>query len=345
MMSLNKINFKQILGQLKADLIGKDAHRGVTLTYSWLANQFGHISLGFIPVILFQPSVCSWLNTANGVFYTALIVSTFWFLFESYNLLAPLLVKKKSSSNKNAFSPQWSNLIFDTFTDLLFFWVGAFSASLFLMHSTLNLLIVIVLLVLLVYPLCFWFLTKMYQFYASYPFQFRLSQWGHSITKEDKRTVDEYLNSEIQGRHLLIYGTSNSGKTSLSIGVANELSIKHRFCTYLTAMKLYPLLITDKSVTKPNPLWEWHEAEFLVIDDITTETSNKEEVVTANQFFKIIDGSKQKNEQGSSILSDKNIIWVLGQRNTDLIANDCSWEVMLKDIGVDEANISVVHLS
>ena len=110
-------------------------------------------------------------------------------------------------------------------------------------------------------------------------------------------------------------------------------------------MKLYPLLITDKSVTKPNPLWEWKEAEFLVIDDITTETSNKEEVVTANQFFKIIDGSKQKNEEGSSILSDKNIIWVLGQRNTDLIANDCSWEVMLKDIGVDEAKISVVHLS
>ena len=43
------ISFKRILKQLKDDAIGKDAHRGITLTYAWMANQFGHISLGFIP--------------------------------------------------------------------------------------------------------------------------------------------------------------------------------------------------------------------------------------------------------------------------------------------------------
>ena len=34
----NKIPFKRILQQLKADLIWKDFYRGVTLTYTWLAN-------------------------------------------------------------------------------------------------------------------------------------------------------------------------------------------------------------------------------------------------------------------------------------------------------------------
>ena len=33
-----KIPFKRILQQLKADLIGQDSYRGVTLTYAWLAN-------------------------------------------------------------------------------------------------------------------------------------------------------------------------------------------------------------------------------------------------------------------------------------------------------------------
>ena len=49
---MSKISAKNILLQLKADLIGKDSYRGVTLTYSWLANQFGHFSLGFIPATI-----------------------------------------------------------------------------------------------------------------------------------------------------------------------------------------------------------------------------------------------------------------------------------------------------
>lgn len=48
----NVISLKHVLQQLKADLIGKDSYRGVTLTYSWLPNQFGHISLGFIPTVI-----------------------------------------------------------------------------------------------------------------------------------------------------------------------------------------------------------------------------------------------------------------------------------------------------
>ena len=35
----NKIPFKRILQQLKADLIGKDSYRGVTLTYALLKSS------------------------------------------------------------------------------------------------------------------------------------------------------------------------------------------------------------------------------------------------------------------------------------------------------------------
>ncbi len=49
---MKHIPIKAILCQLKKDLVGKDAYRGVSLTYSLLANQFGHFSLGFIPAIM-----------------------------------------------------------------------------------------------------------------------------------------------------------------------------------------------------------------------------------------------------------------------------------------------------
>jgi hypothetical protein len=43
---------KEIFLQLYKDLIGKDSHRGVTITYSWLANQFGHFAIGYILTLI-----------------------------------------------------------------------------------------------------------------------------------------------------------------------------------------------------------------------------------------------------------------------------------------------------
>ena len=98
------ISVQRILQQLKADLIGKDSYRGVTLTYAWLANQFGHISLGFIPTFL----VYYFLNIE--AFKAALYVAAFWFLFELYNFLGPLLSKKESNSDV-VFMPKKSKYI------------------------------------------------------------------------------------------------------------------------------------------------------------------------------------------------------------------------------------------
>ncbi|TXD54162.1 MULTISPECIES: hypothetical protein [unclassified Polaribacter] len=87
------IPLNRILKQLKDDAIGKDSHRGITLTYAWLANQFGHISLGFIPAFL----VFHCFNVDE--IKSAIYVSVFWLLFETYNFLGPLLRKRTSSSD------------------------------------------------------------------------------------------------------------------------------------------------------------------------------------------------------------------------------------------------------
>ena len=123
MKNSNSISTKRILQQLKADLIGKDSHRGVTLTYAWLANQFGHISLGFIPSFLLH----FFFNLA--ALKAVLYVSLFWFLFELYNFLGPLLSKRGSNSDmlfmpkkdKYIFKPKWIIIVFDTLEDLCFF--------------------------------------------------------------------------------------------------------------------------------------------------------------------------------------------------------------------------------
>jgi hypothetical protein len=46
---MSNITLKDVWKVLHADLIGKDSHRGITLTYGWFANQVGHFALGFVP--------------------------------------------------------------------------------------------------------------------------------------------------------------------------------------------------------------------------------------------------------------------------------------------------------
>ena len=109
---MNKtITGRDIRNQLKADLIGKDSYRGVTLTYTWLANQFGHISLGFIPTFILYIVLSRYYNNDTASLRAAVFISAAWFIFETFNFLGPLLLenplKKKivrSSLPNNMFS-------------------------------------------------------------------------------------------------------------------------------------------------------------------------------------------------------------------------------------------------
>ena len=113
-MNSSRLSIRQIWSTIHADLIGKDSHRGITLTYGWLANQMGHYALGFIPTtILYFFGWSPWLSF--------LVVAIFWLVFEIYNALSPLY--KPEYRGNGTFRPAWGNLTFDTFTDLCFFWL------------------------------------------------------------------------------------------------------------------------------------------------------------------------------------------------------------------------------
>lgn len=349
-MKKNKnIAFKRILQQLKADLIGKDSHRGVTLTYAWLANQFGHISLGFIPSFL----VYYFLNIV--AVKSALYVSLFWFLFELYNFLGPLLNKKESSSdvlyvpkkNKYIFKPKWSNVAFDTFTDVCFFIMGSFLFALCIVTFNNNVVIIVlvILAIYLAFATQYWYVTKMYQFYARFPFQFRLSQWDFKINFSDKTKVDNFLALKDNGNHLLVFGLLSTGKTSLGVGILNELSIKNNSCLYVSAIKMVNYFFNEEDdVLETHEIWNWKTTSFLMIDDINPSEPIQDELISPSQFLSFIDTLKPENTKNRELLKNKNIIWVLGgKQSLDETDND-KWKEMLLNVGIEGAKISTINL-
>lgn len=345
------ISFKRILKQLKDDAIGKDSHRGVTLTYAWLANQFGHISLGFIPTFLLF--YCFKIDEITSAIY----ISLGWLIFEAFNFLMPLLSKKESKASvvyipKNSkynFKPKWSNVAFDTFTDVCFFTFGAFLFSLIITEFKNNIALIVlsVLLIYLLFASRYWFITKMYQFYARFPFQFRLSQWDFNINETNKLKVNKFLQSKkTDGNHLLIYGALSTGKTSLGVGILNELSIKNNSCLYVNAVKMFNYFFKDEDdFLEAHEIWNWKTVEFLMIDDINPSEPIQDELISPKKLLSFIDTLKPKNKRNREVLKHKNIIWVLGSKQYLDETNKDKWKEMLLDIGVRNAKISTINLS
>ncbi len=186
----------------------------------------------------------------------------------------------------------------------------------------------------------------MYQFYARFPFQFRLSQWGFNIISKDKIKVLNFLKlkPEETGHHLLIFGSLSTGKTSLGVGILNELSIKNNACLYVNAIKLYDYFVKeDNDILEAHEIWNWKSANFLMIDDINPSESVKKNLVSPKKFLNFIDEIKGDNTSNNrEVLKNKNIIWIFGNHKKKKVDNE--WVKMLEEIGVKKEMISTVNL-
>jgi hypothetical protein len=352
---MGRIKLKDILNQFKADLIGKDSYRGVTLTYSWLANQFGHISLGFIPTTILFFILKKNQDSENAGVNAATYVSIAWVCFELYNFLGPLLLKKKSASkllyisgSAYQFQPAWWNIAYDTFTDLNFFAFGSFLSAVILVYfnkgNTAFAMILIPLGMSLVINGRYWFLTKMYEQSAQFPFQYRLSQFDLPISDTAKQSILYWLADNHKAKHLLIFGNVNSGKTSLSVGLGNEKAIRHKTVTYTTAIKLISLFFTKNPPNQQNAYpWNWQNCDYLVVDDINPGDPVREDIISAEYFLQLMDNYSSDNEANREVFRNCSVVWVLGNDDSgNNLQND--WKKMLHEIGISKDHICSVEL-
>lgn len=335
---LKIIQAKYILQQLQFDLIGKDSYRGITLTYTWLANQFGHLALGFIPTILAYQILKNYFNSSHLNLFTAIGISFLWLSFESYNFLGPLL----KNANEYVFKPDLVNVAFDTATDICFFMMGAFIAGITIQYSQTLLVIIGTLFLTLTYPSYYWYTTKMYQQEAKFPFQFRLSQWKNKLDENTKYIIHDFVNNTQNGKHLLLFGAYKSGKTSLSVAIANEQSIKHKKALYTSATKLYNLFfepeLSSEQIRITN-LWTWRNTDYLIIDDINPSLKMDQGIINPTTFYELLN-NKQFGKLNIEVIQKTNIIWVLGENYSSL--ND--WQDMLISLGIPKKQINTIYL-
>lgn len=329
-----KVPLKVIIKQLKKDLIGKDSHRGVTLTYSWMANQFGHFSLGFIPTYLLYLFLQNWFPIDSSAIYATVTVALHWTFFEAYNFIWPLIKLQRV----NAFKSDYKNIGYDTFTDLCFFYYGGIIA--FLTFSTINniWLYTAILVAILIWSSRYWYLTKLCIQSAKFPFQSRLCMFTLPIDENSKKEILNFM-SDMKHNNLLIFGGHLTGKSTLAVSIATELAIKRISCYYTTFSKL--LQMTNKSdegiLQHTKNINTWRTSSCLVIDDINIGNGNCE-IASPKNFLTCLTNTDYKNQNITAIRNQKNI-WVVGDyKNSD------KWVNSLLKIGFNKNEILSVYL-
>ncbi len=340
------ITAAQLLNQLKADLIGKDSYRGVSLSYSWLANQFGHFSLGFLTAFLCYSiqgkffTICIEPTLLQSILFSAII----WTIFESFNFLGPLLFKMNSLKvklNKNdsyTFKPDWLNVGFDTFTDLLYFYLGALFLALFNSQLAYLDFVFYGLLILIFIPFVYWYKTKIILQNCKFPQQIRLSQWKFELTDEQKSLVLNFISKETKETHLVITGKPGVGKTTLSIGISTEMAIKREKISYFTSMKLVPLFFSNNKIENINGIWDWVDSDCLIIDDINPSEPVNDSWISPEVFLNYV-YNPSENRDNRNLLKQKKVIWLIdGKEKIE------DWIKIILIIGVESDKIDHLNI-
>jgi hypothetical protein len=347
---MKNISFTIFRQQLKQDLIGKDAFRGVTLSYTWLANQFGHIGLGFIPAAILYASSINRNSGNKGIYWPSFLILTLWVVFEFKNYVVSISVKKKDSIEKKRarkifYDPRKWHFRNDLITDLCFFALGALSANLLFAFNMYTVLGCLVIIPVLIYESMYWYPAKIYLQRALYPFQFRLSQWTRNMSEANKDAINRFMDAPYSGTHLLVLGEDDDEKIHACVGIGSEVSYQLKKCRYLTAMKAFECFYryeAEDSPTSHQICWNWEEAEVLIIDDINPSHAGIREVITAEEFLQKI--NDKYGEENRNLLREKKVIWMLGNEVPDS-SEQKNWEELLVTIGVHRTNIIAINLS
>lgn len=259
-----------IFRQVRHDLFGsKDAQDASTLTYTWVADQFGHVTLGFIVTLaLWAFLLIKW---------AAIVVAIIIVVKEAYDYFCEL------NQRQRAFRFDWTDVLFNCVTSVIYTWIGAAVAvTAVLFPAWWGLLAALVLVVLSLPIATYWLRRKIALQQSDAPFLYRLANFPENFAGADAPGIITNLVAPTapQFRHVVLTGPLNSGKTSLAVGTATEFGYRAGLCRFISLVKLAqtrfspghgmterPGLHAGTTFQDGRTIWPLNAVELLVVDD------------------------------------------------------------------------------
>jgi len=358
-LSPHPFSFFTVLAAAKHDCFGtKDVQDAVTATYVWMADQIGHLTLGFVPTLLLcwlwsavwqgwiEPcltaptcSVCGAVSYL-GYFVAALLVWGVWV----YKEIADY--RDSVAKLKGIFPPDRSDLRHNVQAALLYFAIGGILAAAAFATAW---AVLIALLVLIVPGIAtaFWWLQRKVAFQqAGLPYLYRLANFPFPITPSELAaigTVSGPPGETRDGHHIVIGGPIGTGKTSLAVGVGTEFAFSLGIGRYLSFIDLLELAGTPggrdgaMEFDDGRVLWPWRDCSLLIIDDVNAGL-NGGSTVMPESLPALLANLDQKQRD---LMGKRRMVWVVGV--SDKLGDWC--QALSSFFGVPMDHVAAIDLT
>ena len=318
-----RITVWDLLGQFKKDVYGKEVQTTSPYSYTWIADQVGHVCLGILInfaltlaafyALRFFGKDTSWHGIV-GLLAGSILVSLYEFLTyrSAVKEATPLFPLDKECLRDNA-------AIAATYM-ILGCGVG------FAFHQTALVGVVLFLLLLLVAILIApeWLRQKIIWQKAGLPYLFRLADAQLSMNREAAKQIQTLIdrgappNPDLLPRQVVVGGPIGSGRTTIAAGIGTEFAFnktKVRYLSFDTLLECASRSSSSHFEDDPGPAninyWPWSEAQVLIIDDIGPLISAREQQQRADleKFQKAVHHDLATIK---SVLARRHTVWVIG---------------------------------
>jgi hypothetical protein len=318
-----EITSKELLHQFWADAYGKEVQTAATYSYTWLADQFGHICIGII--VNFFATTVSGLFIARGWHDLKYDTGIWPGLFLAIAGAAVWEWNAYRSAVKQATGrfPLDTRLLRDNaIIAATYIALGAvlgFSFHLTLGPAVLIAIGVVVAAILLAPP---WLRQKIIWQKASIPYLFRLADAAPNIEKKDADVLQELIDAgappNTKPCQILVGGPIGSGRTSMAAGIGTEFAFKQHKVRYLGLDCLLEFATNAKDGHFPDDsgpttisYWPWSHSQVVIIDGVGPFVASEDEGREANiaRFTAML---QRDLASVASVLKRCHTVWVLG---------------------------------
>jgi hypothetical protein len=319
------LTLADLLKQFWADAYGKEVQTAATYSYTWLADQFGHLCLGILANVL-ATLVAGWVMVEWGLadqlrwetgrwpgLILALIGVSLW-EWSAY-----------SSSVKQATGtfPLDTKLLRDNAViAAVYMALGALLGLAFHVRVGPALLITAAVVVAAVLLAPRWLRQKIIWQKASIPYLFRLADAAPTINQANADALLKFIDDGApppNPRQVVIGGPIGSGRTSMASGIGTEFAFKNHKVRYLS---LDALLEFAASATPPTTFpddagpatisyWRWWQSQVVIIDDVGPLISANPAQGQSNlaRFIALLQNDLQPV---AAVLGLCHTVWVIG---------------------------------
>jgi hypothetical protein len=280
--SAPQLTLKNLRDQFWADVYGKEVQTTATYSYTWVADQFGHICLGLIgnfAATALCGVVMTFLGWSHEFHYDTgkwpglVIVSVGAALWEWF-------AYKKSVDEATKRFPLDTALLRDNAQVAAGYMIlGGVLGFAFHLHLMWALIVSAVVLVVAILLAPKWLRQKIIWQKAALPYLFRLADVLPTVDQPDADTLQGLINRgappDTPPCQIVIGGPIGAGRTSMAAGIGTEFAFKNQKVRYLSLDALLEFAVNSTKTHFPNDrgpttisYWPWSEAQVVIIDGI-----------------------------------------------------------------------------